>query len=126
MFQRNDRMIDKSFLAPCGSCCGTCEFLNRKERPSCSGCGNQSGHVFWGECKLYACAWAKEVDHCGDCEDFPCELFVNQFDPAHGQKSALTRAGLLAYRKRAGTQKYIEIVRKLEEEEKQRSTSHQQ
>jgi hypothetical protein len=50
------------------------------------------------------------------CEDFPCDLFVNQFDPAHGQKSAFTRAGLLAYRKKEGTQKFIEMCKKLEEE----------
>jgi hypothetical protein len=41
---------------------------------------------------------------------------VNQFDPAHGQKSAFTRAGLLAYRKKVGTQKFIEMCKKLEEE----------
>lgn len=31
------------------------------------------------------------------------------------QKSAFTRAGLLAYRKKAGTEKYIEMIKKLEE-----------
>jgi len=111
-------MMDENLLAPCGSYCGTCEFLNKEEKPNCSGCGNQGGHPFWGECKLHACARKHRVNHCADCEDFPCELFVNQFDPAHGQKSAFTRAGLLAYRKKAGTEKYIEMVNKLEKEQK--------
>ena len=110
--------MDENLLAPCGSYCGTCEFLNREEKPNCSGCGNQGGHPFWGECKLHACARKHRVNHCADCEDFPCELFVNQFDPAHGQKSAFMRAGLLIYRKKAGTEKYIEMVNKLEKEQK--------
>jgi hypothetical protein len=45
---------------------------------------------------------------------FPCDLFVDQFDPAHGQKSAFTRARLLTYRKRVGTQKFVETSEKLE------------
>lgn len=109
--------MDVSLLAPCGSYCGTCEFLNREEKPSCSGCGNQKGHPFWGECKLYACAREHKTEHCGLCEDFPCELFVNQFDPAHGQKSAFTRAGLLVYRTKAGTEKYVEMAKKLKDQE---------
>jgi hypothetical protein len=48
---------------------------------------------------------------------FPCDVFVDQFDPAHGQKSAFTRAGLLAYRKRVGTQKFVAMSEKLEQEE---------
>lgn len=108
--------MDDNLLAPCGSYCETCEFLKRKEKPSCLGCGNQLGRIFWGECKLYACVKSKGENHCGDCQDFPCDLFVNQFDPAHGQTSVFTRAGLLIYRKKFGPEKYIEIVRKLEEE----------
>lgn len=113
--------MDKSLLAPCGQYCLVCKFLNRVEKPSCSGCGAQAGSPFWGECSLYTCAGEHGVSHCGDCEDFPCDLFVDQFDPSHGRKSAFTRAGLLAYRKKAGTEKYIEIIMKIEEEEKKKS-----
>jgi tRNA 2-selenouridine synthase SelU len=45
---------------------------------------------------------------------------VNQFDPAHGQKSVFTRAGLLAYRKRVGTQKFIEMSEKLDKDEQEK------
>jgi len=110
--------MNEGLAAPCGAHCGTCKFLNRKEKPSCSGCANQRGEPFWGKCKLYECANDK-VEHCGMCESFPCDLFVEQFDPAHGQKSAFTRAGLLAYRRRAGTQKYIEMSKRLEKENEQ-------
>jgi hypothetical protein len=52
---------------------------------------------------------------CGECKAFPCDLFVRQFNPAHGPKNAFTRTGLVAYRKKAGTEKYIDMVVKLEE-----------
>jgi hypothetical protein len=106
--------LSEESIAPCGIYCGSCTFLNKKDQPTCSGCGSQKGHPFWGECKVYACA-AGKVEHCGVCENFPCDLFVNQFDPLGGQKSAFTRAGLLAYRKKVGTQKFIEMCKKLDE-----------
>ena len=85
--------------------------------PHCLGCDAQKGRPFWGECKLYACAGDHGVEHCGLCSEFPCDLFVDQYDPEHGQESAFTRAGLLAYRKKAGTEKYIEMTKKLVEKE---------
>ena len=48
-------------------------------------------------------------------------MFVDQYDPEHGQRSAFVRAGLLAYRKKAGTEKYVEIVKKLKEQETESS-----
>jgi hypothetical protein len=111
--------MNEKFVAPCGTYCGTCKFLNQKEKPSCSGCGNQNGEPFWGKCRLYACTKGR-VEHCGMCLDFPCDLFVNQFDPEHGQKSAFTRAGLLIYRRRVGPQKFIEMCERLQEEDEQR------
>ncbi len=105
-------LLDKKLLAPCGTFCGLCPYFEKKRTPHCSGCGNHKGHPFWGECKVYACATKHEIEHCGLCRDFPCDLFIEQFDPEHGQKSAIFRAGLLAYRKKAGTEKYLEMVKK--------------
>ena len=110
--------MEDDLIAPCGTHCGFCVYYKKEKLPYCSGCGVHKGHPFWGECKLFGCANKREVEHCGLCEDFPCDLFVNQFDPAHGQKSAFTRAGLLAYRKKAGTNKFIEMAKELEEEHK--------
>jgi len=67
---------------------------------------------FGFECKVYACATEHKVEHCGLCKDFPCSLFIGQYDPEHGRKNSIFRAGLLAYRKKAGTEKYIEMVQK--------------
>ena len=110
--------MDRCLVAPCGSYCGICKFLNsKKEKLSCLGCGNQKGQLFWGECKTYNCAQQHNNEHCGLCEDFPCELFLNQFDPAQGQKSVFTRAGLLVYRKKFGTEKFVEMTANLGSEE---------
>jgi hypothetical protein len=42
------------------------------------------------------------------------------FDPAHGQKSVFTGAGLLAYRRKVGTQKFIEMSEKLDKDEQRK------
>ena len=107
--------MSEEYLTPCGEYCGTCKFLKRETKPTCAGCGAQAGRPFWVTCRVYQCAADHGVAHCGVCEAFPCDRFVDQFDPAHGQRSVFTRAGLLAYRKRAGTDKYIEVVRRLQE-----------
>ena len=111
-------MMEKDLLAPCGTYCGFCPYYIKKRTPHCSGCGAHKGHPFWGKCKLYICAKDHKVEHCGLCSEFPCELFVNQYDPEHGQQRAFTRAGFLAYRKRAGNDKYVKMFQKVEEEHK--------
>jgi hypothetical protein len=105
--------VNEKYLAPCGEYCGTCKFLNREEPPNCLGCGVEKGRPFWGTCKIFTCAVEYSVKHCGDCKKFLCDLFINQYDPSHGPESAFTRAGLLAYRKKAGKEKFIEMVTKL-------------
>lgn len=40
-------------------------------------------------------------------------MFMDSYDPEHGQESAILRAGLLAYRRRAGTEKYLELIKRL-------------
>ncbi|UCE96411.1 MAG: DUF3795 domain-containing protein [Candidatus Bathyarchaeota archaeon] len=110
--------MEEALLTPCGGHCGLCAYYKKERKPHCSGCRSHAGHPFWGDCKLYACAKDHSAKHCGLCREFPCDLFINQYDPEHDQKSAFIRAGLLAYRKKAGTDKYIEVVKKLEEEDK--------
>ena len=82
--------MDDKLVAPCGAYCGTCKFLNKEQKPNCLGCGRQHGKLFWGECKLYKCVKNHQVDHCGVCKDFPCNLFIGHFDPAHGQERNVT------------------------------------
>jgi hypothetical protein len=109
--------VKDALLAPCGAYCGSCAYFKKERNPHCTGCGTHMGHPFWGDCKLYACAEDHKVGHCGLCGEFPCDLFINQYDPEHGPKSAFTRTGLLVYRKKVGNQKYIAVFKKLEEEQ---------
>jgi hypothetical protein len=112
------RYVDETMITPCGALCSDCGYYKKEKTPYCAGCGNIKGHPFWGDCKLYACASERKAEHCGACGDFPCESFVNHYDPSAGQDNAFLRAGLLAYRKKAGTEKYLVAVRKLNAEKK--------
>ncbi len=113
--------MDKRFVAPCGEYCGFCLHYRKEKNPSCSGCGNHKGHPFWGECKLHTCVMEHKIEHCGLCTDFPCAFFVGHFEGApdsiEGQRDAILRVGLLTYREKAGTEKYLEMIRKLKGQE---------
>ena len=108
--------MEKELLGPCGELCGLCPYYKGEKTPHCNGCGYQKGHLFHGECRVYFCAEKHDVEHCGLCPEFPCDLLVGQFDPTDGPKSAFLRAGLLAYRKKHGTTKYVETVKKLKKQ----------
>ena len=55
----------------CGIVCHECSY---KEPMSCPGCVEMD-KPFWGEeCPVKSCCEGKELQHCGECEHFPCEL----------------------------------------------------
>lgn len=58
----------------CGIECNKCEY---KESHGCKGCINIT-NPFWGECPVKECCESKELNNCGECLDFPCEL-LNEF-----------------------------------------------
>ena len=55
----------------CGINCDTCQIGKEK---SCKGCKTIKGEIFWGKCDLYQCSADKNLDHCGKCQQFPCEM----------------------------------------------------
>jgi len=59
-----------SKLAYCGLDCQTCSFRTTRK---CPGCQAAAGKMFWGECTLAKCCIGKGFEHCGKCEQFPCE-----------------------------------------------------
>ena len=111
--------MDEKLLAPCGIYCANCPNLKREKTPYCSGCGYHKGHPFWGDCLLYPCAAEHNVEHCGLYADFPCDLFMGHFEGApdsiEGQKKTVIRVGLLTLRRRAGTERYLEMVNWIEQ-----------
>jgi hypothetical protein len=55
-------------LAYCGLFCGGCR--NYKENLNCMGCRLEENLV--DDCPTRACAAAKNLVHCGECDEFPC------------------------------------------------------
>lgn len=97
----------------CGLICDDCEYYKGEKEPKCPGCIAKEGKPFWGECGTYACLEEHGAEHCGLCGEFPCDKFVEQYDPSQGPVSAVTRAGVLAYRAKHGDEKAAELVRKI-------------
>ena len=63
----------RRFAAVCGKCCLTCAPVAAGE---CRGCGYELGRPPHGECALFQCALVVHgVEHCGLCDQFPCDLF---------------------------------------------------
>ena len=55
----------------CGIKCGSCTY---KEQMGCAGC-LYIQKPFWGEsCPVKSCVEEKQLQHCGECGMFPCEL----------------------------------------------------
>ena len=69
-------------LAYCGTDCQVCGF---RAKADCPGCQASAGQMFWGECGLAKCCIDMGLEHCGKCEQFPCEqLKAYSFDKEHG------------------------------------------
>ena len=63
-------MSKQENISICGIKCGICE---HKLKGLCQGCRATEGTPFWGVCELYQCSKSKDVKHCGQCENFPCD-----------------------------------------------------
>ena len=98
--------MKKNLVAYCGLYCGACSFkvayevnnnkhlMNMptkfdeyKNMPlqSCPGCKSDNE---CGDCQIKSCAESKELEHCGLCKEFPCEIIINFNNdgiPHHGE-----------------------------------------
>ena len=103
-----------TLTAACGVYCGNCEHLVNK----CQGCGNVQGKPFWTTqfgveiCPLYGCCVnRKQLEHCGLCDEFPCELFNSLRDPSlsdeEAEKVLQERQKNLSLRKEIGTEAWL-------------------
>ena len=62
-------------LAYCGLDCGKCP---SRAEAGCPGCQGAAGKMYWGECQVATCCIEKGVAHCGECDEFPCDV-LNEF-----------------------------------------------
>jgi len=103
-----------ALAAVCGIYCGDCELLGKQ----CSGCAQVEGKPFWAEqfgievCQLYDCCINKKtLEHCGLCEELPCETFLSQRDPSltdeQFELSLKERQKDLILRKEMGTEAWL-------------------
>ncbi len=115
------RTDDMKLAAPCGEYCGICPHYEKE----CEGCSLHKGHPSWGECKLYTCVSKRGIEHCGLCADFPCDFQIGYFDPDNpeGQRNAVVRTGLLAYRKKHGSRKWLDLVKKTPKARREEDTN---
>jgi hypothetical protein len=94
---------NNDLASPCGLYCGECLYF----RKPCQGCVLSGGKPSWGKCRTYACAEAKNVEHCGECSEFPCSLFLKQYSRELGPWRVYYKAGQLVYRKKIGTKAWV-------------------
>lgn len=85
----------------CGLMCQNCEW---KDSHNCGGCKASSGTPFYGECHIAKCAIAKKLDHCGQCEEMPCQALKDYScgEGEHCDNPKGARLSVLKYWDRAG------------------------
>jgi len=71
-------------MGRCGIDCEKCQY---REPRNCPGCHATDGTLYWGECDVAKCCIGRDLEHCGQCQEFPCKT-LNDYacDPTHGDQ----------------------------------------
>lgn len=70
------------YQSRCGLCCDKCE---NRVKCDCPTCFELEEGNWAGDCEIKNCCEEKQLEHCGLCPDFPCDLLRNTaFDPDEG------------------------------------------
>jgi len=122
----------RMMTAPCGLDCFNCpvylanenaglraaiakRFNIPVEKAVCQGCRHENGAIgFLGmtePCNVYKCIDKKEIDFCGDCEDFPCEHLHPYADLA-AERPHNTKVFNLCLIKKMGVENWAETKSK--------------
>jgi hypothetical protein len=73
-------------LSPCGVDCSSCHLFDKCKKD----CNESQGKPFYitdssiglEVCDIYDCVRNKKnLKHCGECEDLPCQIFFDWKDP---------------------------------------------
>ena len=66
-----------------------------KKTPLCKGCWDITDDCFWscgcGSIDFRICCEGKQVNHCGECADFPCEAYKEWVTWHDSHKKAMER-----------------------------------
>ena len=64
-----------------------------KKNPICKGCHNITDDCFWqcgcGNIDFRICCEEKQINHCGECNDFPCENYTEWVSWHDSHKKAM-------------------------------------
>jgi len=78
-------------LSVCGLVCDTC----RAYGTVCKGCRPENGKPFWTKnegkrfCEIFSCCiYKKKLNHCGECTEIPCQLYMQSRDPLLSEEEA--------------------------------------
>jgi hypothetical protein len=74
----------------CAVACGECNKMHEElVKNPCKGCNAEKGKIFWVKflnldtCPIYhCCVNEKQLPHCGQCPQLPCEIYFNTKDPS--------------------------------------------
>jgi len=71
----------------CAVMCVECNKFEELQNNPCKGCNTIEGKVFWTKmfnldvCPIYACVKDRQLKHCGECEQLPCNIYHEMKDP---------------------------------------------
>ena len=63
-----------------------------KKAPFCTGCWNIADDCYWvgcNNCSFRNCYIEKQINHCGECNDYPCEKYDGWADKNEVYKNAM-------------------------------------
>ena len=69
-----------------------------KKAPFCTGCWNIADNCYWkgcNNCNFRTCCTEKQINHCGYCNDFPCEHYKEWASGSEVHKKAMEHLMLL-------------------------------
>ena len=85
-------------ISVCGiDCAAVCQECNKNnaeftDKP-CKGCNEAKGKLFWAKylgldtCPIYhCCVNEKQLRHCGECGQLPCDIYFNTKDPSYSDE----------------------------------------
>ena len=78
-------------LGLCGLNCAECgSFWNNE----CKGCRAMDGTSIYGKCEWYHCCKDKGLEHCGQCDSFPCKELNSALEAVVGLSAIDNLKGL--------------------------------
>jgi len=76
----------------CAVACVECNKIEELQKNPCKGCNAEEGRIFWTKlmglevCPIYSCVKDKQLKHCGECAELPCNIYFDMKDPTFSEE----------------------------------------